>query len=196
MEEKLDIDVFVKASEILEELNDMRKRVQELMGDKEFMSYIESRHIKADEEAVKEEILEASSNLKHALARYRLYNNKLDKARDLFNEEAKERREIGDYKNYLSTWSWVLRVEAIKGSLVGKELVNEFRRLYEETFSKEHFELTGRYLGIASTWLGEYLVSLALAGDHETINKLLEEHLWVLNANKQVSVLTLSLIHI
>jgi len=27
-------------------------------------------------------------------------------------------------------------------------------------------------------------------GDHETINKLLEEHLWVLNAIKQVSVLT------
>jgi len=33
-------------------------------------------------------------------------------------------------------------------------------------------------------------VSLALTGNYETINKLLEEHLWVLNANKQVSVLT------
>jgi len=33
-------------------------------------------------------------------------------------------------------------------------------------------------------------VSLALMGDHETINKLLEEHLWVLNADRQVSVLT------
>jgi len=33
-------------------------------------------------------------------------------------------------------------------------------------------------------------VSLALTGDHETINKLLEEHWWVLNANEQVSVLT------
>jgi KaiC/GvpD/RAD55 family RecA-like ATPase len=190
MEEKLDIDVFVKASEILEELNDMRKRVQELMGDNEFMSYIESRHIKADEEAVKEEILEASSNLKHALARYRLYNNKLDKARDLFNEAAKEYREIGDYENYLTASVWVLRVETIEGSLVGEKLVNEFKRLYEETFNVEHFELTARYLSIASYILGNYLVSLALTGNYELINELLEEHLWVLNAVRGVSVLT------
>jgi len=62
--------------------------------------------------------------------------------------------------------------------------------LYEETFNEEHFKLTAQYLDIASVRLGEYLVSLALTGDHETINKLLEEHLWVLNADKQVSVLT------
>jgi len=48
MEEKLGIDVVGKASEVLEELNDMRKRVQELMRDEEFMSYIESRFVKAD----------------------------------------------------------------------------------------------------------------------------------------------------
>jgi len=40
MEEKLGIDVVGKASEVLEELNDMRKRVQELMRDEEFMSYM------------------------------------------------------------------------------------------------------------------------------------------------------------
>jgi hypothetical protein len=62
--------------------------------------------------------------------------------------------------------------------------------LYEETFSKEHFKPTAPYLSIASGILGEYLVSLALTGNYEMINKLLEEHLWVLNANKQVSVLT------
>jgi hypothetical protein len=33
-------------------------------------------------------------------------------------------------------------------------------------------------------------VSLALTGNYEKINELLEEHLWVLNADKQVSVLT------
>jgi hypothetical protein len=46
------------------------------------------------------------------------------------------------------------------------------------------------HLSIVAAMLSGYLVSLALTGDHETINKLLEEHLWVLNANKQVSVLT------
>jgi hypothetical protein len=62
--------------------------------------------------------------------------------------------------------------------------------LYEETFNVEHFKLTARYLSIASGTLGEYLVSLALTGNYEMINELLEEHLWVLNANKRYSVLT------
>jgi tetratricopeptide (TPR) repeat protein len=182
--------VVGKASEVLKELNDMRERVQELMRDEEFMSYIESWSVKANEKAVKIGILEAASLLKYALAIYRLENNELDEARDLFNKAAEEYREIGEYENYLVLRDWALRVEAIKGSLVGEKLVNEFRQLYEETFSKEHFKPTAKYLSNASRTLGNYLVSLALTGDHETINKLLEEHLWVLNANKQVSVLT------
>jgi hypothetical protein len=189
MEEKLGIDVLVKASEVLEELNDMRERVQELMGDKEFMSYIESRSVKADEEAVKIVILYAALLLKHALAFYRLDNNELVEARDLFNEAAKEYREIGDYRNYLTESGWVLRVEAIRGSSVGKELVDGFRQLYEETF-KEPFEHTAQYLSTASLILGNYLVFLALIDDVEGIRKLLEEHLWVLEADGRVSVLT------
>jgi hypothetical protein len=61
--------------------------------------------------------------------------------------------------------------------------------LYEETF-KEPFERTAPYLSIASLILGNYLVSLALINDVEGIRKLLEEHWWVLNAYKEVSVLT------
>jgi hypothetical protein len=194
MEEKLGIDVVDKASEVLEELNNMRNRVQELMGDKEFMSYVESKFVKADEEVVKKEIIEAASLLKGELAIYRLDNNELDKAKELFNEAAKERREIGDYENHLVASDLALRVEAIKGSLVSdglSKLVDGFKQLYEEAFNEERFFMpTAGYLSTASTRLGEYLVSLALMGDHETINKLLEEHLWVLNANKQVSVLT------
>jgi len=190
MKEKLGIDVVSKASEVLEELNDMRNRVQELMGDKEFMGYVESKFVKADEEAVKKEILEASSPLKYALADYRLNENELDEAKELFNEVAKEYWEIGQYENYLTARGLALRVEAIKGSLVGKELVNEFRQLYEETFNEEHFELTARYLSTASHILGNYLVSLALINDVEGIRKLPEKHWLVLNADRRVSVLT------
>ncbi|MDT7970842.1 MAG: hypothetical protein RQ842_09745, partial [Vulcanisaeta sp.] len=194
MEKKLGINVVDKASKVLEELNDMRERVQELMSDEEFMGYVESRFVtKADEEAVRKEILQAASLLKHALAIYRLHNNELDEAEKLFNEVAEERREIGDYENELVARGWVLRVEAIKGSLDGDrltKLVDGFRRLYEKTFDVEHFKPTAEYLVIASARLSEYLVSLALTGDHETINKLLEEHLQVLNAVWEVSVLT------
>jgi hypothetical protein len=193
MKEKLGIDVLVKASEVLKELNGMRERVQELMSDKEFTSYIESRSLKADEEAVKIVILEVASLLKSELAHYLLDNNELDEAEKLFNEAAEERREIGDYKNELVLRGWALRVEAIKGSLDGDrltKLVDGFRRLYEKTFDVEHFKPTAEYLVIASATLSEYLVSLALTGDHETINKLLEKHLRVLNAVRRVSVLT------
>jgi hypothetical protein len=194
VEEKLGIDVVGKASEVLEELNDMRKRVQELMRDEELMGYVESKFVKADEEAVKKEILEAASLLKGELAIYRLDSNELDKAKELFNEAAEERRKIGDYENDLIARGLALRVEAIKGSLVGDgltKLVDGFRQLYEEAFNEERFFMpTARYLSTASTRLGEYLVSLALMGDHETMNKLLEEHLWVLDAYGLVSVLT------
>jgi hypothetical protein len=190
MKEKLGIDVVGKANEVLKELNYMRNRVQELMRDEEFMSYIESRFVKADEEAVKIVILIVTSLLKQVLAIYRLDNDELDEAEELFIEAAEERREIGDYENYLIDRGWVLRVETIEGSSVGEKLVNEFKRLYEETFNVEHFELTAGYLSTASATLSDYLVSLALTGNYEMINELLEEHLWVLNADKRASVLT------
>jgi len=190
MEEKLGINVVDKASEVLEELGRLMGLVQDLMRDEEFMGYVESKHIKADEEAVKEEILETSSFLKHALAIYRLDNDELEEAVRLLNEVAEKHKEFGDYEHYLISRSWALRVETIEGSLVGEKLVNEFRRLYEETFNVEHFKLTARYLSVASGTLCEYLVSLALTGNYEMINELLEEHLWVLNANKQFSTLT------
>jgi KaiC/GvpD/RAD55 family RecA-like ATPase len=192
MEEKLGINVVDKANEVLGELGKLRGRVQELMSDKEFMSYIKSKYIKADEKTVKRAILETASLLKQALAQYRLDNDELDEAAKLFNEAAKESREIGDYENDLIARGLALRAEAIKSSLVGDDLVklvDGFRQLYEETF-KEHFIPTAEYLSIASARLSNYLVSLALTGDHETISKLLEKHLWVLNAYGLVSVLT------
>jgi KaiC/GvpD/RAD55 family RecA-like ATPase len=63
MEEKLGIDVVDKANEILGKLSKLRDEVQELMGDKEFMSYIESKYIKTDEEAVKKVILDTASHV-------------------------------------------------------------------------------------------------------------------------------------
>jgi tetratricopeptide (TPR) repeat protein len=190
MEKALGIDATSKANEVLEELSRLRKGVQELISDEEFRSYVESMYIKTDEKAVKKVILEAASHLKHALAIYRLYNDELDEAKKLSNEAAEEYREIGDYENYLITRGWALRAEAIKGSLVGDELVKKFQRLYEETFNEEYFMPTALYLSFAPGILGEYLVSLALTGDHETINELLEEHWLVLRINEQVSVLT------
>jgi hypothetical protein len=192
MEEKLGIDVVDKASEVLEELSRLRKKVKELMRDEEFMSYVESLFVKAgerrtDEEAVKKEILEITLLLRHALANYRLHNDELKEAARLFIEAAEESREINDY-DYLVNRNWALRAEAIKGSL----LVDEFRRLYEEAFNawRYRYVTEARYLSTASFILGNYFVSLALTGDDKKINKSLEEHWQVLNADKQASIPT------
>jgi len=193
MEGRLGIDVVDKASEVLGELSKMRDEVQELVSDKEFVRYIEYRFVKADEEVVKKVIFGATLSLRCALAHYRLDNDELDKAEEPFNEVAEEYREIGVYENYLVDRGWALRTEVIKGSLVGNELTklrNEFQQLYEEAFNKERFKLTARYLSVASHRLDDYLVFLALTGNYETISKLPEEHWWVLDADKKVSVLT------
>jgi hypothetical protein len=186
MEKALGIDVVRRASGVLGELSRLRGLIQELMGDKEFMSYIESKSVKADEEAVRRLILNTASFLRHALAQYRLDNDELDKVEELFNEAAEENKEIGEHEGYLIDRGLALRVEAIKGSL----LVDEFGRLYEEAFNAEYFKPTAEYLSTASTRLGDYLVSLALTGNYETMSKLPEEHWQVLNADKEASVLT------
>jgi len=205
IERRLGINVVDKADEVLEELSKLKEKVQELMSDEVFVSYVESKElmkdegvmgyvefkpVKAVEGAVKRTILKETFPLKHKLAHYKFRNDDLDDAARLFNEMAEEDRKIGIYENYLANSNWALRAEAINGSLVGDELVKKFQQLYEEAFNEKHFENTAWYLSTASLILGGYLVSLALAGDHETISKLLEKHLWVLNANKQVSVLT------
>jgi len=193
MVEALGIDVVDRANEVLKELDKLREKVQELMRDKGFISFVESRFIKADEEAVRMVILNTASRLKNSLASYRFLNCELKEAEGLFKEVAKEDWGTGAYENYISNRGWALRVEAIEGSLVGGKLVDEFRQLYEETFNEEHLELMALYLSIAPSMLGNYLVSLALTGGDERVKKikeLLEEHLEVLEVIKNLSVLT------
>jgi len=193
MEGTLGIDVVNEANKVLKELNKLRENVQELMRVEEFMSYVESKSIKADEEAVRGSILNVTTHLKHYLGIYRFNNDELDEAARLFNEAAEERREIGGYRNYLVNRGRALRVEAIEGSLVGDKLVDEFRQLYEEAFNKEHFKPTAQYLTTASARFGNYLVSLALTGGDERVKKikeLLKEHWRVLGADYEASVLT------
>jgi len=199
VERGLSVDVVSKTNEILEKLNKMREKekVKDLMSDKVFMSYVESRSIKTDKETVKisieAAILDSALFLKHALALYKLNNDEFDEAARLFNEVAEEDREIGIYENYLANRNWVLRAEAIEDSLVGDkldDLVKKFQRLYEETFNEKHFRLTVIYLSYASLILSNYLVSLALINDVEKIRELLKEHWWVLETNYEVFVLT------
>jgi KaiC/GvpD/RAD55 family RecA-like ATPase len=176
MERVLGIDVVNKAIEVAGKLSGLKGSVQELARDQVFMGFVRSRLAEADEKAAKRVILEETSILKHTLAQYKLVNDELDEATRLFNEAAEESREINDYINYLDNRNLALRTEAIKGRLVGDDLVklvNGFRQLYEET--KKYMDAF-----LPTDILGGYLVSLALMGGNEEIRRieeLLKEHL-------------------
>jgi KaiC/GvpD/RAD55 family RecA-like ATPase len=180
MESMLGIDVVNKAKEVAGELSRLRVEVQELMRDEDFMGFVESWWPEVtDEKVARRKILEEISTFKHALAYYRLINGELNEAGELFNEAAEERREIDEY-GYLDNRGWALRVEAIKGSLAGDDLVNlvdKLGQLYEE--AKKYMDEL-----LFTDILGGYLVSLALMGDDEGIRRieeLLREHWQVLN---------------
>jgi hypothetical protein len=208
MENVLGIDVADKAKEVVGELS--RLRAQELIRDEGFMGFVKSWLAEADEKAARE-ILEDASNFVYILAQDKLDNDELKEAEELFNGAAEWGRVIGVYKNYLDSSNWALRVEAIKGSLAGDDLVklvNGFKQLYEEAVNAERLmpaEVSPYYdtlpknilkdilENILSDILGGYLVSLALKGGDEEIRRieeLLKEQWQVLNHYSLAPILT------
>jgi hypothetical protein len=73
MAEKLGVNVVDKAIEVLKELDKLKKNVHELMGDKEFTSFVESIYLKADERTVRKTISDIISYLVIYLRFYRPY---------------------------------------------------------------------------------------------------------------------------
>jgi alpha-N-acetylglucosamine transferase len=73
MAEKLGVNVIDKTIEVLKELDKLEKNVQELMGDKEFTSFVESIYLKADERTVRKTIFDITFYLKTYSMLYRPY---------------------------------------------------------------------------------------------------------------------------
>jgi hypothetical protein len=159
MESVLGVDVVnKKAKEIAEGLSGLSETVQELIRDEDYMDLI----------------LKETSDIMYEWALYKLDNDELYEAEELFNKAARERWEIGDYERYLDYSNWALRAKAIRSKLAGDklvELVNGFRQLYEEAKKQSD---TGALSTILSNILGGYLVSLALTSDNEGIKRIEE----------------------
>jgi len=85
MAKKLGVNVVDKTIEVLKELDKlMKKNVRELMGDKEFMSFVESIYLKADERTVRRTI----SGIKHYLKIYAmLYRPYIEEAWSDFEQD-------------------------------------------------------------------------------------------------------------
>ncbi|WP_052292151.1 hypothetical protein [Saccharolobus islandicus] len=184
MESNAKVDVVRKAGELLNEFGN----VEEFTRDEDFTAYAKSGLFKFSEEEAEREIRRVASHLKHELAKYKLAKDELDDAERLFKEAVKDYKEIDELEDYLTNRNFVLRVGAIKGTLVGKSLAGEYGKLFNEALS--NLRLTALYLGKTSAILGNYLVSLALTNDAEKVVGLLESHRWILDADKKFSVTT------
>jgi DNA-binding transcriptional MerR regulator len=149
----------------------VNKKIKEVAGEPSRLSESVQELIKLiRDEDFKGLILEETSRLMYAWALYKLVNDELREAEELFNEAARERMEIGDYERYLDNSNWALRAKAIRSKLAGNELVelvNGFRQLYEEAKKQSGILLFGSILG-------GYLVSLALTGGDEEIRRIEE----------------------
>lgn len=162
VESVLGVDVVnKKAKEIAGGLSGLSETVQELIRDKDFM----------------DSIFVETSDLLYEWAHYKLDNDELYEAEELFNEAARERWEIGDYQNYLDSSNWALRAKAIRSKLACDELVelvNGFRQLYEEAKKQSDTLLLIDISDMLDDIFGGYLVSLALKGGDEEIRRIEE----------------------
>jgi len=187
-EEIAGIDVVNRANGLLNELDELDRNAKSLLNDSEFMDYVESIAFRVDEEIVKKIIKDESLNLKNALASYKFNNNELDGTEKLFEEVAKKNKEISNYLKYLKSSNQALKVKFIEGSLVGNNLVKEYKILFKEAL--DNLRVTAVYLNSTSHILADYLVSLALTNNIERVTDLLEKYRDVLYFDKKFFVVT------
>jgi hypothetical protein len=187
-ERGLYIDVIKKVDYVLNKLNKLRENVKELLGDKEFVSCVESFFIEANEKTANRIILGSSLDLEHRLAHYKFRKDEPNETAGLFEKVANGYKEIDEFENYLTGRVWVLRVKAIEGSLASNDLVKEYDQLFNEAWNNRKF--TANYLNAISGILYNYLVSLALTNNTNKVVELLKKYWAILNVNKQHSIMT------
>jgi hypothetical protein len=187
-ERGLHIDVIKKVDYVLNKLNKLRENVKQLLGDKEFMSYVKSAFIEANEKAANKIILSKSLHLEHRLAYYKFAKDELNEAAGLFEKVANGYKEIGEFENYLINRVWVLRFKAIESSLASNDLVKEYDQLFNEAWN--NLKPTATYLNVILGILYNYLVSLALTNNTNKAGELLKKYWAILNVNKKHSVMT------
>jgi tetratricopeptide (TPR) repeat protein len=129
--------------------------------------------------------------LRHALdEKGELDAGKLEEAAEEFEKAAEMYRKLKLWENDLAARGWALRARVLAAGS-REELLKRaegFRELCEE--AEKHLVPTARYLATAAARFGECLVYLAASGDRERAEELLKERRWLLDYNREVSVVT------
>ena len=190
-------DLIKEAEAVRSVLNGAAAHPEELRKIMESAEWVVARSVTEDAGGMVENL---RSWFTYVLARYKL-NHALDEKGELdekklkevaeeFEKAAEMRIKLKDWGGYLAARGLALgaRVLAAKNLKELLERAKGFWELWGE--AEKHPELTARYLVTAADKLGDYLVYLAVSGDKKTVEKLLKELRWLLNYDREVSVVT------
>jgi KaiC/GvpD/RAD55 family RecA-like ATPase len=183
-------DIIAEADVVLNNLKKMASEVSKLVENNTFMKWIKTRTFDLSEEGVRKVISALEGYFTSGLAGYKLYVDRLDEARELYNKAAEIAKSIGHIDNYLAARSKFLCVDVIKASNLNEytKVAKGFEAVWNEAL--ENLKPSLLYLESNSYYLSNYLVYLASIGRHDNVEKLLNEHAPLLNYNEEVSVLT------
>jgi tetratricopeptide (TPR) repeat protein len=173
---------------------ELRKIVE---SDTDFAEWVTARSPTGDAERVIENLrawftyVLARHKLDHALNdRGELDSGKLEEAAKEFEKAADMSSKLEDWENYLTARSLALRARVLAAKSWEEllERAKGFQELWKE--AEKLLEPTAVYLAAAAASLGEYIVYLAASGDKEGAEELLKEWRWLLDYDREVSVVT------
>jgi hypothetical protein len=159
-------DLVGLSRSILNGLGELRRDVNELLGDAGFRGYVEARGFIADELSMNQVLTSAEARLRHALGSYALVNDKPSEAEAWFNEavktlEANSERLLFEH---LALKSRAIATPTLDGF---EDLLNGFRDLALDAYRM--YDASPRLSTTALSAVSDYLVVSAALNDLDSI---------------------------
>jgi len=184
------VDLYKELEEVNQRLEEfIKSNPDELLNNyRELAKYLEWRSVEPSSEVLVHILKEARGFAIHGLATYALDEGRLDDAVNYIKDEVKISCELSDWTNYLRDKGHVIRATALKGEDVNR-IIEDFGSLWEEAL--ESMVPNALYLESMARVLGNYSVSLALAGRVNEVEELINKYGLLLDLDDTLSVGTL-----
>jgi hypothetical protein len=159
-------DLIDLSRSILNGLGELRRDVNELLGDAGFRGYVEARGFIADELGMNQVLMSAEARLRHALGSYALVNDKPSEAEAWFNEAVKTLEANSERLpfEHLALKSRAVATPTLDGF---EDLLDRFRDLALDAY--RIYDASPRLSMTAFNIVSDYLVVSAALNDLDSI---------------------------
>jgi hypothetical protein len=159
-------DLINLSRSILNGLGELRRDVNELLGDAGFRGYVEAREFIADELSMNQVLTSAEARLRHALGSYALVNDKPSEAEAWFNEAIKTLEANSERLpfEHLALKSRAIATPTLDGFW---DLLNGFRDLALDAYRM--YDASPRLSTTALNIVSDYLVVSAALNDLDSV---------------------------